>query len=66
MANALRAAILTRKLAHGEKLPSGNELAQRYGVFVRERTTRAVAPRPHVERAFEQPKVSIRLRGVLR
>src|SRR5487761_892433 len=32
VANALRAAILTRKLAPGEKLPSGNELAQRYGV----------------------------------
>ena len=32
MANALRAAILTRKLAPGEKLPSGNELASRYGV----------------------------------
>jgi DNA-binding transcriptional regulator YhcF (GntR family) len=85
VANALRAAILTRKLAPGEKLPSGNELARRYGVarmtvqqalrilrdeglivsrqgsgvFVRERTTRAVALRPHVERAFEQPKVSI-------
>ena len=32
VANALRAAILTRKLAPGEKLPSGNELASRYGV----------------------------------
>src|SRR4249920_264139 len=32
VANALRAAILTRKLAPGEKLPSGNELARRYGV----------------------------------
>ena len=27
VANALRAAILTRKFAPGEKLPSGNELA---------------------------------------
>src|SRR5690348_13647420 len=90
VANALRAAILTRKLAPGEKLPSGNELAQRYGVarmtiqqamrilrdeglivsrqgsgvFVRERTTRAVALRPHVQRAFEPPKVPIDLAGV--
>ena len=32
VANALRAAILTRKLAPGEKLPSGSELASRYGV----------------------------------
>ena len=89
VANALRAAILTRKLAPGEKLPSGNELAQRYGVarmtiqqairllrdeglvvsrqgsgvFVRERTARAIALRPHVERAFEQPKVSIDFSG---
>jgi DNA-binding transcriptional regulator YhcF (GntR family) len=89
IANALRAAILTRKLAPGEKLPSGNELAQRYGVarmtiqqavrllrdeglivsrqgsgvFVRERTARAIALRPHVERAFEQPKVSIDFSG---
>lgn len=89
VANALRAAILTRKLAPGDKLPSGNELAQRYGVarmtvqqamrllrdeglivsrpgsgsYVRERTTRAVALRPHVERAFEQPKVTIDFSG---
>jgi DNA-binding transcriptional regulator YhcF (GntR family) len=89
VANALRAAILTRKLAPGEKLPSGAELAQRYGVarmtvqqairvlrdeglvvsrqgsgvFVRERTARAIALRPHVERAFEQPKVSIDFAG---
>ncbi|SRR5579875_754453 len=89
VANALRAAILTRKFAPGDKLPSGSELAQRYGVarmtvqqamrllrdeglivsrqgsgiYVRERTTRAVALRPHVERAFEQPKVSIDFSG---
>src|SRR5580704_13468971 len=89
VANALRAAILTRKLAPGEKLPSGNELAQRYGVarmtiqqairllrdeglivsrqgsgvFVRERTARAIALRPNIERAFEQPKVSIDFAG---
>jgi DNA-binding transcriptional regulator YhcF (GntR family) len=89
VANALRAAILTRKFAPGEKLPSGNELAQRYGVarmtiqqamrllkeeglivarqgsgvYVRERTARAIALRPLVERAFEQPKVSIDFAG---
>jgi DNA-binding transcriptional regulator YhcF (GntR family) len=89
VANALRASILTRKFAPGDKLPSGSELAQRYGVarmtvqqamrllrdeglivsrqgsgiYVRERTTRAVALRPHVERAFEQPKVSIDFSG---
>jgi DNA-binding transcriptional regulator YhcF (GntR family) len=89
VANALRAAILTRKLAPGEQLPSGSELAQRYGVaratvqqairvlradglivsrqgsgvFVRERTTRAVALRPHVEAAFKQQKVSIDFAG---
>jgi DNA-binding transcriptional regulator YhcF (GntR family) len=32
VANALRAAILTRKFAPGEKLPSGPELAERFGV----------------------------------
>ena len=32
VANALRAAILTRKLMPGEQLPSGSELAERYGV----------------------------------
>src|SRR4051794_38221054 len=32
VANALRAAILTRKFQAGEKLPSQNELAERYGV----------------------------------
>ena len=89
VANAIRAAILTKKFAPGDKLPSGSELAQRYGVarmtvqqamrllrdeglivsrqgsgiYVRERTTRAVALRPHVERAFEQPKVSIDFSG---
>lgn len=89
VANALRAAILTRKFAPGDKLPSGSELAQRYGVarmtvqqamrllrdeglivsrqgsgiYVRERTTRAVALRPHVERAFEQPEVTIDFSG---
>ncbi|MFC9440554.1 GntR family transcriptional regulator [Nocardia sp. NPDC057030] len=32
VANALRAAILTRKLGPGEQLPSGPQLAERYGV----------------------------------
>jgi DNA-binding transcriptional regulator YhcF (GntR family) len=32
VANALRAAILTKKFAPGERLPSGTELAKRYGV----------------------------------
>lgn len=32
VANALRAAILTRQLQPGEKLPSGTELAKTYGV----------------------------------
>lgn len=32
IANRLRAAILTRRLQPGEKLPSQNELAERYGV----------------------------------
>jgi len=32
IANVLRAAILTRTLAPGEQLPSGSELAKRYGV----------------------------------
>jgi DNA-binding transcriptional regulator YhcF (GntR family) len=32
IANKLRAAILTRKLQPGDKLPSQNDLAQRYGV----------------------------------
>lgn len=32
IANVLRAAILTRRLAPGERLPSQNDLAERYGV----------------------------------
>jgi DNA-binding transcriptional regulator YhcF (GntR family) len=90
IANALRAAILTKQLAPGEQLPSGNELAKRYGVarmtvqqalrvlrdeslivtrqgsgvFVRGRSERPVGLRPHVERAFEQPRVSIDFAGL--
>jgi DNA-binding transcriptional regulator YhcF (GntR family) len=41
IANVLRAAILTRKLAPGEKLPSQPELASRYGV-ARETVKRAL------------------------
>lgn len=89
VANALRAAILTKTFAPGEKLPSGSELAQRYGVarmtvqqamkvlreeslivsrqgsgvFVRERTERPVGLRPHIERAFEEPNVTIDFAG---
>lgn len=89
VANALRAAILTRKFQPGEKLPSGPQLAEIYGVarmtvqqairilrdeglivsrqgsgvFVRERTERPVGLRPHLERAFEQPRVSIDFAG---
>jgi DNA-binding transcriptional regulator YhcF (GntR family) len=89
VANALRAAILTRTFTPGDKLPSGPELAKRYGVarmtiqqairvlrdeglivsrqgsgvFVRERTERPVGLRPHLERAFEEPKVSVDFAG---
>jgi DNA-binding transcriptional regulator YhcF (GntR family) len=89
VANALRAAILTKKFTPGEKLPSGPQLAERYGVarmtiqqairvlrdeglivsrqgsgvFVRERTERPVGLRPHLERAFEETKVSIDFAG---
>jgi DNA-binding transcriptional regulator YhcF (GntR family) len=89
VANALRAAILTRKFEPGEKLPSGTELAATYGVarmtvqqairllrdeglvvsrqgsgvFVRERTERPVELRPHLERAFDRPDVSIDFAG---
>lgn len=89
VANALRAAILTRKFQPGDKLPSGPQLAETYGVarmtvqqairllrddglivsrqgsgvFVRERTERPVGLRPHLERAFEEPVVSIDFAG---
>jgi DNA-binding transcriptional regulator YhcF (GntR family) len=89
IANALRAAILTKQLAPGDQLPSGNELAKRYsvarmtvqqalrvlrdeglivtrqgsGVFVRGRSERPVGLRPHIERAFERPQVSIDFAG---
>jgi DNA-binding transcriptional regulator YhcF (GntR family) len=89
VANALRAAILTKKFNPGDQLPSGNDLARTYGVsratvqdalrvlrgeglivsrqgsgvFVRERAERPVALRPHIERAFDQTKVSIDFAG---
>ncbi|MGD9988684.1 GntR family transcriptional regulator [Pseudonocardia sp.] len=89
VANALRASILTRKLAPGDKLPSGPQLSEHYGVarmtvqqairvlrdeglvvsrqgsgvFVRERTERPVGLRPHLERAFEQTRVSVDFAG---
>jgi DNA-binding transcriptional regulator YhcF (GntR family) len=89
IANSLRAAILTGKLAPGDKLPSQNDLAARYnvaretvkrglgilhaenltvsrqgsGVFVRQRTERAVGLRPHIEAAFQRAHVSIDFAG---
>jgi DNA-binding transcriptional regulator YhcF (GntR family) len=89
VSNALRAAILTRAFQPGDRLPSLNELAERYGVarmtvqqamrvlreeglivsrqgsgvFVRERTERPVGLRPHIERAFEQDRVSLDFAG---
>lgn len=89
VANALRAAILTKQFQPGDRLPSGNELSKRYGVarmtvqqalrllrddglivsrqgsgvFVRARTERPVGLRPHLERAFEEPDVSIDFAG---
>lgn len=89
VANALRAAILTKVFQAGDKLPSRAELAKKYavapmtvqnalrelrdeglivsrqgsGVFVRERTERPIGLRPHIERAFEQQKVTIDFAG---
>ena len=89
LADLLRAAILTGKLRAGEKLPSGPELAERYGVskvtaqqavaelkneglvfsrqgsgvFVRERAEKPVGLRPHLERAFVEPNVTIDFAG---
>jgi DNA-binding transcriptional regulator YhcF (GntR family) len=85
VASALRAAILTKTFQPGDQLPSGSQLAARYGVarmtvqqairvlrdeglvvsrqgsgvFVRSRTARPVGLRPVIERAFQQPQVSI-------
>ncbi|MEV5510463.1 GntR family transcriptional regulator [Streptomyces orinoci] len=87
--NALRAAILTKTLQPGEKLPSQSDLTKRYGVsratvqralrdlqdeglivarqgsgvFVRSRTERPAGLRTHIERAFEQPSVTIDFAG---
>ena len=89
VANALRAAILTKTFSPGDRLPSRNDLAKKYnvapmtvqnalrelreeglivsrqgsGVFVRERTERPVGLRPHIERAFERPHVTIDFAG---
>jgi DNA-binding transcriptional regulator YhcF (GntR family) len=89
VANALRAAILTRTLTPGEKLPSGSQLARRYGVarmtiqqairllrdeglvvtrqgsgvYVRHRPERPVGLRPHLERAFGEPHVTVDFAG---
>ncbi|MEY9213901.1 GntR family transcriptional regulator [Thermobifida halotolerans] len=90
VAGALRAAILTRKLHPGDKLPSGAELAKTYGVarmtvqqairilrdeglvisqqgrgvYVRERVSRPVGLRPHIERAFASETVTIDFAGL--
>ncbi|WP_219417712.1 GntR family transcriptional regulator [Pseudonocardia nigra] len=89
VANALRAAIRTRRFEPGEQLPSLNELSKAYGVslmtvqkalgllrdeglvisrqgkgsFVRQRTERAVGLRPHIEQAFDRPRVTIDFAG---
>ncbi|EWM14464.1 GntR family transcriptional regulator [Kutzneria sp. 744] len=89
VANALRAAILTKTFSPGDRLPSRNDLAKKYnvapmtvqnalrelreeglivsrqgsGVFVRERTERPIGLRPHIERAFERPNVTIDFAG---
>ncbi|MFI1967844.1 GntR family transcriptional regulator [Streptomyces cinnamoneus] len=87
--NALRAAILTKTLTPGERLPSQNELTKRYqvsratvqralrdlqdeglivarqgsGVFVRSKTERPMALRPHIEQAFAADEVTIDFAG---
>lgn len=89
VANSLRAAILTRTLTPGEKLPSGSQLARRFGVarmtvqqairllrdeglvvsrqgsgvYVRQRAERPVGLRPHLERAFGEPHVTVDFAG---
>jgi DNA-binding transcriptional regulator YhcF (GntR family) len=89
LADLLRAAILTGKLAPGSQIPSGPELAERYkvskvtaqqavnelrneglvvarrgsGTFVRERPQKPLGLRPHLERAFSRPQVTIDFAG---
>lgn len=89
IANQLRAAILTGRYKPGERLPSQNELADRYdvaretvkaalrmlrderlivtrqgsGAFVRAQTERPVGLRPHIESAFERPRVTVDFAG---
>ncbi|BBY99699.1 GntR family transcriptional regulator [Mycolicibacterium fallax] len=89
VAAKLRAAILTGKLAPGERLPTQVELSKTYGVarmtiqqalrilrddgliatrqgsgmFVRQRTTRPIALRPHIEQGFKSPQVRIDFSG---
>ncbi|MFD5564967.1 GntR family transcriptional regulator [Kitasatospora griseola] len=91
VSSSLRASILTKKpgFETGDKLPSGPELAKRFGVargtidkaldllrqeglivtrqgsgsFVRERTSRPVGLRPHLEAAFEQKHVTLDFAG---
>lgn len=89
VANALRAAILTRDFEPGDQLPSGAQLSEQYGVarmtiqralqilrddglivsrqgsgvYVRERTSRPVGLRPHIEAAFAESQVTIDFAG---
>lgn len=89
VAARLRAAIRTRALAPGERLPSGNDMAATYGVarqtvqqalrllrdeglivsrqgsgtFVKAHTEKPVGLRPHIERAFTAPDVTIDFAG---
>ncbi|QDP94820.1 GntR family transcriptional regulator [Microlunatus elymi] len=89
VAQLLRAAILSKSIEPGDRLPSQAELAKRYGVarmtiqqalrllreenlivsrqgsgvFVRERTSRPVGLRPHIEAAFEHADVQIDFSG---
>ncbi len=89
VAARLRAAILTKRIAPGEKMPSGAEMAATYGVarqtiqqalrilrdeglivsrqgsgtFVKARTEKPVGLRPHVERAFASPEVTLDFAG---
>ena len=89
IANKLRAAILTGKIAPGGKLPSQPDLSGHYGVaretvkrafdtlkaerliitrqgsgtFARTQSQRPVELRPHIEAAFEEPRVNIDFAG---
>lgn len=89
VANRIRASILTGEFSPGEKLPTGEQLTDIYGVarmtvqkalqilrdenlivsrqgagvYVRERTTRPIGLRPHIEAAFESDVITIDFAG---